>query len=107
MIFNFHGYPFLIHRLTYRRTNSHNIHVRGYKEHGNINTPMELAIRNQIDRFNLVINVIDRVPQLQVAGAHVKELMKNEIIESLHFAFQEGYDRPKFTDWRWPHKTNA
>jgi xylulose-5-phosphate/fructose-6-phosphate phosphoketolase len=107
VIFNFHGYPFLIHRLTYRRTNNQNIHVRGYKEHGNINTPMELAIRNQIDRFNLVIDVIDRVQQLQVAGAHVKELMKNEIIESLDFAFQEGYDRPQFTDWQWPYKTNA
>jgi xylulose-5-phosphate/fructose-6-phosphate phosphoketolase len=107
VIFNFHGYPFLIHRLTYRRTNNQNIHVRGYKEHGNINTPMELAIRNQIDRFNLVIDVIDRVQQLQVAGAHVKELMKNEIIENLDFAFQEGYDRPKFTDWQWPYKTNA
>ena len=104
VIFNFHGYPYLIHRLTYSRTNSRNIHVRGYKEHGNINTPMELAIRNQIDRFNLVIDVIDRVPQLQVAGAHVKELMKDEIIESLHFAFQKGYDRPEFSDWKWPHK---
>jgi xylulose-5-phosphate/fructose-6-phosphate phosphoketolase len=104
VIFNFHGYPYLVHRLTYRRTNSPKIHVRGYKEHGNINTPMELAIRNQIDRFNLVIDVIDRVPQLQVAGAHVKELMKNEIIESLNFAFEEGYDRPQFTSWKWPHE---
>jgi xylulose-5-phosphate/fructose-6-phosphate phosphoketolase len=103
VIFNFHGYPNLIHRLTYRRTNNRNLHVRGYKEHGNINTPMELAIRNQIDRFNLVIDVIDRVPHLQVAGAHIKELMKNEIIESLRFAFQQGYDRPEFSDWQWPH----
>ena len=107
VIFNFHGYPFLIHRLTYRRTNSPNIHVRGYKEHGNINTPMELAIRNQIDRFNLVIDVIDRVPQLQVQGAHVKELMKNEIIESLNFAFQKGYDRPDFSGWTWPQEDHG
>ena len=78
--------------------------MRGYKEHGNINTPMELAIRNQIDRFDLVIDVIDRVPKLQVMGAHVKELMKNEIIESLNFAFQEGYDRPDFSGWTWPHE---
>ncbi len=102
VVFNFHGYPYLIHKLVYRRENSRNIHVRGYKEHGNINTPMELAIRNQIDRFNLVIDVIDRVPQLQVAGAHVKERMKDEIIVSLDFADREGYDRPEFADWRWP-----
>src|SRR5262245_56565002 len=70
-IFNFHGYPWLIHRLTYRRTNHKNMHVRGYKEKGNINTPLDLAIRNQIDRFSLAIDVIDRVPRLRVAGAHV------------------------------------
>ena len=64
MIFNFHAYPWLIHRLTYRRPGQHNIHVRGYKEKGNINTPLELAIRNQIDRFNLAIDVIDRIPRL-------------------------------------------
>jgi phosphoketolase len=66
VIFNFHGYPWLIHKFTYRRTNHANIHVRGYKEKGNINTPLELAIRNQVDRFNLAIDVIDRVPKLQV-----------------------------------------
>jgi xylulose-5-phosphate/fructose-6-phosphate phosphoketolase len=103
VIFNFHGYPYLIHKLAYRRVNSRNLHVRGYKEHGNINTPMELAIQNQIDRFNLVIDVIDRVPQLRVAGAHVKESMKNEIIENIAYAYREGYDRPEFTDWKWPH----
>ena len=67
VIFNFHAYPWLIHRLTYRRTNHDNIHVRGYKEKGNINTPMELAIQNQVDRFTLAIDVIDRVPFLKVA----------------------------------------
>jgi len=102
VIFNFHGYPYLIHKLVYRRANSRNLHVRGYKEHGNINTPMELAIQNQIDRFNLVIDVIDRVPQLQVAGAHVKEMMKNQIIENIDYAYREGYDQPEFTDWKWP-----
>jgi xylulose-5-phosphate/fructose-6-phosphate phosphoketolase len=102
VIFNFHGYPWLIHKLTYRRTNTRNIHVRGYKEQGNINTPMELAIRNQIDRFDLVIDAIDRVPALRVAGAHVKERMKNAIIECQHFAYTEGQDMPGFTDWRWP-----
>ena len=73
IIFNFHGYPWLIHRLAYRRTNHKNLHVRGYKEKGNINTPLELAINNQIDRFSLAIDVIDRVPGLQVSGAHAKE----------------------------------
>ena len=67
VIFNFHAYPWLIHRLTYRRTNHDNIHVRGYKEKGNINTPMELAIQNQVDRFTLAIDAIDRVPSLQSA----------------------------------------
>ena len=72
IIFNFHGYPWLIHRLAYRRTNHTNLHVRGYKEKGNINTPMELAINNEIDRFSLAIDVIDRVPKLQTIGAHAK-----------------------------------
>ena len=101
VIFNFHGYPWLIHKLLYRRTNARNIHVRGYKEHGNINTPMELAIRNQIDRFDLVIDAIDRVPRLQIAGAHVKEHMKNMILKSLSYAATEGTDPPEYAAWRW------
>jgi xylulose-5-phosphate/fructose-6-phosphate phosphoketolase len=81
IIFNFHGYPWLVHRLSYRRTNHRNLHVRGYKEKGNINTPLELAIENEVDRFSLAIDVIDRVPRLQVAGAHVKEKLRNLQIE--------------------------
>jgi xylulose-5-phosphate/fructose-6-phosphate phosphoketolase len=104
VIFNFHGYPYLIHKLTYRRTNSRNLHVRGYKEHGNINTPMELAIQNQTDRFNLVIDVIDRVPSLKSTSAPIKERMNNEILVCKQFAYVEGYDRPKFTDWKWPYE---
>src|SRR5262244_761879 len=77
IVFNFHGYPWLIHRLTYSRTNHKNMHVRGYKERGNINTPLELAIDNEIDRFSLAIDVIDRVPRLQVAGAHAKDKLRN------------------------------
>ncbi|MDJ0714009.1 MAG: phosphoketolase family protein [Prochloraceae cyanobacterium] len=103
VIFNFHGYPWLIHKLTYRRTNQERIHVRGYKEEGNINTPMELAINNQIDRFNLVIDVIDRVPKLGSAAAYVKERMKNEIIENLHYAYEQGIDKPEITGWKWPY----
>jgi xylulose-5-phosphate/fructose-6-phosphate phosphoketolase len=103
VIFNFHGYPWLIHKLTYRRTNQDRIHVRGYKEQGNINTPLELAIRNQIDRFNLVIDVIDRVPKLGSAAAYVKERMKNQIIENLHYAFEHGIDKPEIREWQWPY----
>jgi xylulose-5-phosphate/fructose-6-phosphate phosphoketolase len=102
VIFNFHGYPWLVHKLTYRRSNQHRIHVRGYKEKGNIDTPLELAIENQIDRFDLVVDVIDRVPRLGSAAAHVKERMKNAIIESLRYAHEHGTDRPEITSWRWP-----
>jgi xylulose-5-phosphate/fructose-6-phosphate phosphoketolase len=101
VIFNFHGYPWLIHRLTYHRTNHANFHVRGYKEKGNINTPLELAMNNQIDRFNLVIDVIDRVPRLGSRAAHVKERMKEEILAHRHYAHEHGTDAPEVTDWRW------
>jgi len=102
VIFNFHGYPWLIHKLAYRRTNHDNMHVRGYKEYGDINTPLDLAMRNQIDRFDLVIDVIDRVPRLQVAGAHVKEHMRSLIIENSAYAREQGIDKQEITDWKWP-----
>jgi xylulose-5-phosphate/fructose-6-phosphate phosphoketolase len=102
VIFNFHGYPWLIHKFTYRRTNHSNIHVRGYKEKGNINTPLELAIRNQVDRFDLAIDVIDRVPRLQAPGAHLKEWLKGRIIDSIEYAYAEGIDRPEIRNWEWP-----
>ena len=101
IIFNFHAYASLIHKLTYRRTNHGNLHVRGYKEKGNINTPLELAILNQVDRFNLAIDVIDRVPRLQSSGAHVKEWLKDQIIESINYAHQNGIDRQEITHWKW------
>jgi xylulose-5-phosphate/fructose-6-phosphate phosphoketolase len=103
IIFNFHGYPWLIHKLVYRRANQQRIHVRGYKEEGNINTPLELAINNQIDRFNLVIDVIDRVPKLGSAAAHVKERMKNQIIKYLTYAHTHGTDPDEITHWHWPY----
>lgn len=103
IIFNFHGYPWLIHKLVYRRTNQERIHVRGYKEQGNINTPLELAINNQVDRFNLVIDVIDRVPKLGSAAAHVKERMKNKILESLAYAHENGKDHDEIVNWTWPY----
>ena len=103
IIFNFHGYPWLIHRLAYRRTNHKNLHVRGYKEKGNINTPLELAIENEIDRFSLAIDVINRVPRLQVAGAHVKEKLRGMQIDCRNYAHQHGIDNPEVSEWTWPY----
>ncbi|UWU46984.1 XFP N-terminal domain-containing protein [Limnospira platensis C1] len=102
IIFNFHGYPWLIHKLAYRRTNHPNLHVRGYKEKGNINTPLELAIENQVDRFNLVIDVIDRVPKLRSAAAYVRERMRNAIIENVAYAYEHGQDQEEISNWKWP-----
>jgi xylulose-5-phosphate/fructose-6-phosphate phosphoketolase len=102
VIFNFHAYPWLIHRLTYRRTNHDNIHVRGYKEKGNINTPMELAIQNQVDRFTLAIDAIDRVPSLKVRGSHAREALMNQQIDCRHYAYEEGIDPPEIVSWKWP-----
>jgi len=102
VIFNFHSYASLVHKLSYRRTNHDNIHVRGYKEKGNINTPFELAILNQVDRFNLAIDVIDRVPALKSKGAHVKDTLKNKIIESVAYAHAEGIDQDAIRNWVWP-----
>ncbi len=102
VIFNFHAYASLIHKLTYRRKNHDNIHVRGYKERGNINTPLELAILNQVDRFNLAIDVIDRVPKLQATAAHTKEWLKDQIIDSINYAHEYGIDRKEMREWKWP-----
>ena len=100
VIFNFHGYPWFVHRLIYRRDTQSRFHVRGYKEHGNINTPLELAISNQIDRFNLVIDVIDRVEGLGSRAAHVKERMKDEIQKHRNYAYTNGMDAPEINNWR-------
>ncbi len=102
IIFNFHGYPWLIHRLSYNRNNHKNMHVRGYKERGNINTPLELAIENEIDRFTLAIDAIDRVPRLQTTGAHAKEKFRNMQIACRRYAHEHGTDRPDVVEWRWP-----
>ena len=103
IIFNFHGYPWLIHRMTYRRKNHCNLHVRGYKEKGSINTPLELAIQNEIDRYSLVMSVIDHIPALHVAGAHVKERMRNKQLECCQYAYEYGVDLPEAGDWTWPY----
>lgn len=102
IIFNFHGYPYLIHRLTYRRTNHNNLHVRGYKEKGSINTPLELAIQNEIDRFSLAIDAINRIPSLQTIGAHVQEKLRNRQLECCQYAYEYGVDLPDEDDWVWP-----
>jgi xylulose-5-phosphate/fructose-6-phosphate phosphoketolase len=105
IIFNFHGYPYLIHRLAYARTNR-NLHVRGYKEKGNINTPMELAMNNETDRFTLAIDAIDRIPRLQKIGGHAKEKFRNKQIECRAYAYKNGIDMPEISGWRWPRPTS-
>ncbi|MGO8804874.1 phosphoketolase family protein [Candidatus Binatus sp.] len=102
VIFNFHSYPWLIHRLTYRRPGQRNIHVRGYKEKGNINTPLELAIQNQTDRFSLAIDAIDRMPRFQVKGAGVREALLNHQIDAKNHAHEFGIDPQDITNWQWP-----
>jgi xylulose-5-phosphate/fructose-6-phosphate phosphoketolase len=103
IVFNFHGYPWLIHKLCYRFKGHDHMHVRGYKEKGNINTPLELAMLNETSRFNLVIDVIDRVPTLRGRCAHLKEEMKNAIVDNLRYAHEHGTDRPEILNWKWPH----
>ena len=102
VVFTFHGYPWLIHRLTYRRPSQHNIHVRGYKEHGNINTPLELAIRNETDRFTLAMDAIDRIPRLRVSAAGVRDELANQRIACEQYAYRHGIDLPDITAWKWP-----
>jgi xylulose-5-phosphate/fructose-6-phosphate phosphoketolase len=103
VIFNFHGYPWLIHRLAYRRNNHKNLHVRGYKEKGSINTPLELAIQNETDRFSLAIDAINRIPALRVSGAHVKEKLRDQQIDCRNYAYEHGIDRPEDDQWHWPY----
>jgi len=101
VIFNFHSYASLVHKLTYRRVNHENIHVHGYAEKGNINTPLELAIINGIDRFTLAIDVIDRVSVLRGVGDHAKELLKDQRIEHVTYAHAEGIDCEEIREWKW------
>ncbi|KAL7905651.1 XFP N-terminal domain-containing protein [Trichoderma velutinum] len=101
IIFNFHSYPWMVHRLTYKRPGSQNIHVRGYKEKGNIDTPLELAIRNQTDRFSLAIDAIDRMPNLHNRGAAARQAMLNAQIEARNEAFERGMDPEYLTKWTW------
>lgn len=107
VIFAYHGYPWLIHRLTYRRTNHENIHVRGYKEEGTTTTPFDMCVRNQIDRFNLVGDVIDRVPKLGYLAAYTKQDIHNRLIEHEEYITKYGEDMPLVRNWKWPGSTPA
>jgi xylulose-5-phosphate/fructose-6-phosphate phosphoketolase len=101
IIFNYHGYPWLIHRLTYRRTNQ-NLHVRGYKEEGTTTTPFDMCVLNQIDRFDLAIDVIDRVPKLSNASAHLRQELRDKLIDHWQYVRAHGEDMPEIRNWRWP-----
>jgi xylulose-5-phosphate/fructose-6-phosphate phosphoketolase len=101
IIFAFHGYPWLIHRLTYRRTNHDNLHVRGYKEEGTITTPFDMTVLNELDRFHLVCDTIDRLPQLQSSAGHVKQAMHDKLIEHREYIVRYGEDLPEIRGWRW------
>jgi xylulose-5-phosphate/fructose-6-phosphate phosphoketolase len=102
VIFAYHGYPMLIHRLTYRRTNHHNIHVRGYKEEGTTTTPFDMVMLNDLDRFHLVMDVIDRVPGLGERAAHLRQHMSDERLRHRAYTREHGDDPPELTNWTWP-----
>jgi xylulose-5-phosphate/fructose-6-phosphate phosphoketolase len=101
IIFAFHGYPWLIHRLAYRRTNHHNLHVRGYKERGTITTPFDMAVFNDLDRFHLVGDVVDRLPQLHARAGYVKQEIRDKLIEHREHIYQYGEDMPEIRNWKW------
>ena len=103
IIFAYHGYPWLIHRLTYRRTNHHNLHVRGYKEEGTTTTPFDMVVLNDLDRFDLVADVIDRVPKLGAAAAYAKEIIRNKLLEHKQYIRKYGEDLPEVRQWQWPY----
>ncbi len=101
ILFAYHGYPWLIHRLTYRRTNHDNLHVRGYKEEGSTTTPFDMVVRNDLDRFHLVQDVIDRVPSLGARAAHVRAEMAEQRAHHARYIREHGEDLPEIRDWRW------
>ncbi len=107
VMFAYHGYPCLIHRLTYRRTNHDNIHVRGYKEEGTTTTPFDMVMLNDLDRFHLVIDVIDRVPGLAERAAHIRQRMVDERLRHRAYTRAHGIDAPELTDWRWGEPADA
>jgi len=105
IVFAFHGYPWLIHRLTYRRTNHPNLHVRGYKEEGTTTTPFDMVVMNDLDRFHLVMDVIDRVPELGPGAAYVKQALFQKLVEHKRYIAEHGEDLPEIRAWKWQGKT--
>ena len=101
VIFAFHGYPWLIHRLTYSRRNHANIHVRGYKEEGTTTTPFDMTVLNDLDRFHLSGDVIDRVPRLRNVAGHLKQHLRDKLVEHEQYIVRHGKDMPEIADWRW------
>jgi xylulose-5-phosphate/fructose-6-phosphate phosphoketolase len=101
IIFAYHGYPWLIHRLTYRRTNT-KLHVRGYKEEGTTTTPFDMVVLNTLDRFHLVIDVASRVPKLAAQAAHIKQAMRDKLNQHAQYILAQGEDMPEILDWQWP-----
>ena len=102
VIFAFHGYPALIHRLVYKRHNHDNFHVRGFLEEGTTTTPFDMVVRNRLDRFHLVADVIDRVPGMSALAVYVKQSMRDKLIEHEQYIVHHGKDMPEIADWRWP-----
>jgi xylulose-5-phosphate/fructose-6-phosphate phosphoketolase len=103
IIFAYHGYPWLIHRLTYRRTGHHNLHVRGYKEEGTTTTPFDMTVLNDLDRYHLAGDVVDRVPRLEHVGAHFKQFLRDKLVEHKKYIHEHGDDLPEVKNWSWPY----
>jgi xylulose-5-phosphate/fructose-6-phosphate phosphoketolase len=103
VVFAYHGYPWLIHRLTYRRNNQHNLHVRGYKEEGTTTTPFDMTVVNDMDRYHLAEDVVDRVPRLARVGAHFKQFLRNKLVEHKQYVCRYGDDMPEVQEWKWPY----
>ncbi len=102
ILFAYHGYPWLIHRLTYRRSNHGNLHVRGYKEEGTTTTPFDMVVLNTLDRFHLVMDVARRVPRLHAQAAHIKQAMRDKLNEHTQYILEHGEDMPEIRGWQWP-----
>lgn len=104
ILFAYHGYPWLIHRLTYHRANHANLHVRSYKEEGTTTMPFDMTVLNPLDRFHLIMDVIDRVPKMQARAAHIKQHMRDRLSAHTRHILEHGEDMPEIRNWKWPNK---